>query len=146
MFRKIIDKVFAKLGYVRNRKLSAKFSLESEEDLKNLHNIGCESELVNAISEEIKGDQTILMSRDNPYGWKLEELLEKVRNELIEKNRLLEGDTCKVSDRIVRNNDFIISNLKECVIIQKETMEVLDTLGENQGPLGKPRVGNRNEK
>lgn len=83
----------------------------------------------------------LLMSKENPNGWKLEELLGKIRRELIEKNKLIQDDECQVSKIIQSNNKEIINSLADCIIMQNHSMEALDTLGENKGPLGEPRVG-----
>ena len=82
------------------------------------------------------------MSRENPDGWKLEELLEQIRFELGEKNELLRNDECVVSTKVRLNNSTIMLNLIECIALQNHTMQALDELGENQGALGKPRIGN----
>ena len=83
----------------------------------------------------------LLMSRDNPDGWKLEELLGTIRRELVEKNKLIQDDECQVSKIVQSNNREIINSLADCIIMQNHSMEALDTLGENQGVTGKPRIG-----
>lgn len=81
------------------------------------------------------------MSRDNPDGWKLEELLNQIRFELSEKNKLIQDDGCQVSKIVRANNIDIIELLFDCVTMQKESMDALDTLGEKQGATDKPRIG-----
>lgn len=84
----------------------------------------------------------LLMSKENPNGWKLEELLAQIHRELGEKNQLLLNDDCKVSEMIQLNNHEIMYNLMDSIHLQNDTMNRLDALGENQGPTGKPRIGN----
>lgn len=86
--------------------------------------------------------QKLLMSKTNPDGWKLEELLSVIKGELQEKNELIADDKCEVSLIVQENNKKIIALLDHSVMIQNETMRQLDTLGINQGALGKPRIGN----
>lgn len=84
---------------------------------------------------------TLLMSRDNPEGMKLEELLAQVRSELVTKTALLEGDDCPVSKDIQDSNRAIINLLLEAEAIQRNTMERLRIVGEDNGPYAEPRVG-----
>ena len=82
----------------------------------------------------------LLMSVDNPNGHKLEELLAQTRQELQEKTDKLDGSDCPASGIIRRNNSYIASLLDVAERIQRDTMNVLDTVGEDQGPTGTPRV------
>lgn len=83
----------------------------------------------------------ILMSRENPEGEKLEELLAKLQVELEAKNALLDDDSCPVSRIIRHNNKNIMVLLHDAEIIQYETMERLKAIGEDTGPYGSPRIG-----
>lgn len=83
----------------------------------------------------------VLMSKENPDGWKLEELLAKIQEELKEKNEKLVDDACPVSRILRRNNGHIVSLLEVAENIQIESMGQLDTLGTDPGPRGKSRVG-----
>lgn len=77
----------------------------------------------------------LLMSADNPFGWKLEELLDKTARELEAKTERLKS--CEETPTVIvirANNDEIVDKLDECVIYQTETMKKLDELGPNQGP------------
>lgn len=82
----------------------------------------------------------LLMSKDNPDGWKLEDLLETIKDELQEKSDRLVNDECRVSKLLRRNNSHIGALLDVAEKIQRESMEQLDTLGEDQGPTGQRRV------
>lgn len=83
----------------------------------------------------------LLMSKNNPNGWKLEELLKVIQIELNGKTQMISHDTCEVSKVIQENNNKIVGLLEHCIMIQNESMRQLDTLGENQGATGKPRIG-----
>ena len=83
----------------------------------------------------------ILMSRDNPDGHKLEDLLVTVGQELSAKTSRLAGDRCPTAKFIVCNNQRIVDLLNMAVSIQRETLDELKKVGPDQGPRGTPRVG-----
>lgn len=82
----------------------------------------------------------ILMSRENPGGHKLEELLHTLQEELVVKTNRISNDACPVSQQIVINNHAIIELLRSAEVIQRQSMSALDSLGPNQGPSS-PRIG-----
>ena len=83
----------------------------------------------------------VLMSADNPTGWKLEELLAQIGQDLRAKNDRLEGDASPTSTAIRINNLGIIDCLALAEVRQRDTLRRLDRLGPDQGPGGTPRVG-----
>lgn len=100
--------------------------------------------LVERIRELESADKTstpVLMSRDNPKGWKLEDLLTRISNELSVKNDLISDDECDLNKLIRANNVRIIEKLHESRNIQNQTMKLLDErFGPNQDPT-QPRIG-----
>lgn len=89
----------------------------------------------------VSGSNDVLMSRDNPNGWKLEELLGKVAGELAVKTKRLEeslaGDLAEVAKL---NNTKIGLLLHQACGIQLETMRRFnETLGPDKGPSN-PRI------
>lgn len=99
------------------------------------------------VSMSIDKDAPLLMSAENPDGWKLEELLQKIHDELFEKNKLLierkrtmSPKQKAVSDVVSKNNFVILNALNSSVAHQKHSMQTLDMLGDNEGPEGTPRV------
>lgn len=82
----------------------------------------------------------LLMSKDNPNGHKLEELLETIQEELNAKSELLTNDDCPVSQAIKRNNGYINSLLSVAESMQRDSMDLLDTLGIDPGPHSQSRV------
>jgi hypothetical protein len=94
--------------------------------------------------------QPVLMSAANPDGWKLEELLEQLREEVMEKNERLQGgefgiDAASTRRMMVRatvreQNERIIALLMQAALIQREILADLATLGPDQGPRGTARV------
>ncbi len=93
----------------------------------------------------------ILMSRDNPTGAKLEDLLDQVAAELTAKNALIEerlrndltltnGSVSKqVFERAWNNNRKVIEHLYEAQRIQIDTMQSFTQLGPDKGPTA-PRI------
>ncbi len=81
------------------------------------------------------------MSRDNHNGWKLEELLQTIIDDLNHKNSLIEHDECEVSKNVQLNNNRIIELLKYSIGVQNNTLDLLDSVGEDEGVTGKPRIG-----
>ena len=87
------------------------------------------------------GSNDVLMSRDNPNGWKLEELLKKIADEVLEKNESIEYDGSWIVGNIMSNNCAIVSYLLKSLERQTSTLALLDALGKDQGPEGTPRIG-----
>lgn len=93
----------------------------------------------------------ILMSRDNPTGAKLEDLLDQVAAELEGKNALLrdrlENDPDVVHDEVRKsiferawnNNRKVIEHLYEAQRTQIDTMRTFSELGPDKGPTA-PRI------
>lgn len=84
---------------------------------------------------------TVLMSADNPTGWKLEELLAQIAQDLRVKNDRLEGDASPTSKAVLINNLGIIDCLTLAEVRQRDTLRRLNLLGPDQGPGGVPRIG-----
>lgn len=91
------------------------------------------------------GNGYILMGSENPSGWKLEELLEKLVKEVEHKTSKIDKDPSPEAQAVVENNYEIISYLTSAIIFQQSSMKILDAKSPNQGPNGTPRIGNSNE-
>ncbi|MBJ7555412.1 oligoribonuclease [Marinomonas spartinae] len=82
----------------------------------------------------------VLMSRDNPLGWKMEELLGKVAAELAVKTKRLEESLAgDLADEVIRNNLRIRESLLKAQSIQFSTMKSFEKLGPDRGPSS-PRI------
>jgi hypothetical protein len=88
----------------------------------------------------------VLMSKDNPKGWKLEELLDHVITDLWEKTKRIENDACEVSQIVTAHNRGILKLLAQAKNLQDESMRALDAYKPDQGPLGVPRIGTEPQK
>ena len=83
----------------------------------------------------------ILMSRDNPDGHKLEDLLETVIGEIEVKAERIASDKGTVALRLQVNARAMVALLREAAAIQRDSLAALDTIGPDQGPRGVPRIG-----
>lgn len=83
----------------------------------------------------------LLMSNNNPNGWKLEELLEQIKQEIAQKINKIIDDTSPQAQLVVRNNQAIIEHLGAAEALQRSSFVVLDAMKPNEGPTGKPRIG-----
>lgn len=83
----------------------------------------------------------VLMSRENPNGWKLESLTEKLREEILSQSLNIASDP-SVEAQLVTNNNFqIIGLLMQIEALQRESMVIMSQLGPDQGPTGRARLG-----
>lgn len=86
-------------------------------------------------------DKPVLMGSDNHNGWKLEELLLQLKQEVSEKINKIIDDPSPQAQLVVRNNLSIIQHLGAAEALQRSSFVVLDALRTNEGPAGKPRIG-----
>jgi hypothetical protein len=82
-----------------------------------------------------------LMSRDNPNGWTLEDLLSEVQNDIIRRCERILDDNRGEARSVLDNNIRILSLLSESVHLARESTKTLNSLGRSEGPSGKPRIG-----
>jgi hypothetical protein len=75
----------------------------------------------------------ILMSTENPTGWKLEELLAQLQEEIRWKTAKVINDGSPQAGLIVANNNAIISCLAQAESLQKTSMYLLDAMAPNEG-------------
>lgn len=84
----------------------------------------------------------ILMSAENPEGWKLEDILAQLRHEVEQKTLKIMGDKSEAAAEVVTMNHRIMSCLSEAALCQNYNYRMLAAkVGPNEGPLGKPRIG-----
>jgi hypothetical protein len=87
----------------------------------------------------------ILMTRDNPEGHKLEDLLFSVENELHAKTERLftvsyDADKLKIAMMVAENNFRIMQLLRDARGYQMGTLAMLQSIAQDQGPTGTPRL------
>lgn len=88
-----------------------------------------------------QGPAPILMSRENPTGWKLETLTEKLREEINRKSLNIASDPSFAAQTVTNNNFQIIGLLMQIEALQRQSFAVMAQVGPDQGPTGKPRIG-----
>jgi len=83
----------------------------------------------------------ILIGSENPDGYKLEELLDTLKSEIDHKCKKISDDQRAEAKTVLANNQKIIWLLERAASLQRQSMMILDGMGENHGPLGTPRIG-----
>ncbi|MBM3569393.1 MAG: histidine kinase [Alphaproteobacteria bacterium] len=82
-----------------------------------------------------------LMSRENPDGWTLEDLLTEIQNDVIRRCEKICDDRRPESRQVLQNNFEILSLLGRASELSRESTKILNSLGPAEGPRGKPRIG-----
>lgn len=88
--------------------------------------------------------EPLLMSAENPTGWKLEELLTQLVTELQAKTAKIANDVRPAASTVHLNNLHIIRLLSQAAILQHQSVAALDAVAPDPGPLGTPRIGASN--
>ncbi len=83
----------------------------------------------------------VLMSPENPDGWKLEDLFSQLQAEIVIKSAKIVDDARPVARLVLRNNQQIIGLLAQAEALQRGSYDALDAMAPDEGPLGKPRIG-----
>lgn len=83
----------------------------------------------------------ILMGTDNPTGYKLEDLLAQLQDEINDKSKKIASDTREPAKKVLRNNQQIVGLLMQAEALQRSSYDILDAISPNQGPNGTPRIG-----
>lgn len=118
----------------------------NQELVKMIEDCGLEVEDVAHIIEAAQQqvcvtDLPVLMSRQNPTGWKLEALTEKLRGEIQAKSLNIASDTSFAAQTVCNNNFQILGHLMQIEALQRQSFAVMSQIGEDKGPTGKPRIG-----
>lgn len=83
----------------------------------------------------------ILMTKDNPEGQKLEELLRDLQYELALKTLRLAGDGCEVSKSVSARNVQIMDLLAEAQLLQEQNMKEVEEFFKRPSDPTSPRMG-----
>ena len=83
----------------------------------------------------------LLMSKDNPKGWKLEDLLTTLQADVVERMSRIRGDNRPEARRVLENSAEIITMLGDCSLRAQDSVRILDSLGSKRGATGSPRIG-----
>lgn len=85
----------------------------------------------------------ILMSSSNPDGWKLDELVSVLQAEIEAAGKKIENDTSVEAAYVRHNNARILGLLDTVNTLWRASHIVLDAKAPDQGPLGQPRIGQK---
>ena len=77
---------------------------------------------------------------DNPKGWKLEDALQQIQNDILRRSTLIADDTRSEARAVLRNNFRIMNLITECIETAEESARILDSLGPAR-PGSRRRIG-----
>lgn len=126
----------------RLREIDPKKDLEFKGTVHNaVDDARHQARYVSAIYQALKTEHELLMSRENPTGHKLEELMVKLQNEVNAKNKKIINDSSDLSLAVQENNLEIIKRLNEIRNLQLSSFELMAKKAPDNGPSGKARIG-----
>lgn len=83
---------------------------------------------------------TFLVTEENPDGWKLEEILRIVQNDIIRRMRKITDDPRTEARAVLNNNIAILAELSDCIARAEDSTQLLDrAFGPHKD--GEPRIG-----
>ncbi len=83
----------------------------------------------------------LLLSPDNPDGWKLEDIIDEIQNDIVRRSTRIVDDSRPEAKAVLTNNIEIMKLLTACSEKAHDSTRVLLALGPSQGPKGIPRIG-----
>lgn len=84
----------------------------------------------------------ILISDDNPDGYALEQILDAVREETIERCHHISGDHRPEAERVLSNSIEILQLLTRAIHLAEDSTKTLNqSFGRKQRPNDAPRIG-----
>lgn len=106
-------------------------------DIEIAQGVGPDSFLAN----KTENNTPVLMSKENPTGWKLEDLLVQLQKELMLKTLNIVSDSSPTALLVRSNNINIIDFINKAEVLQRDSYSQLAMLRPDDGPMGKPRIG-----
>lgn len=83
---------------------------------------------------------TFLVTEENPDGWKIEDILLTIQNDIFRRTQKIVGDTRTEARVVINNNIEILGLLSRCIEKATESTQILDrSFGPHKD--GKPRIG-----
>jgi hypothetical protein len=81
-------------------------------------------------------------SPERPDGWKLEDLLAQIQNDIVHRSEKIVDDMRPQARAVLHNNIEILGMLTKCIQKAQESTKILDSFGPSQsGHGGPPRIG-----
>lgn len=83
---------------------------------------------------------TFLVTDENPDGWRLEDILAVIRDDVVRRTQKIAGDSRPEARAVLKNNIAILSALTECIDRAEESTRLLNrSFGPHKD--GEPRIG-----
>lgn len=84
-----------------------------------------------------------LVSEEQPEGWKLEDILSVIRNDILHRAGKISGDKRPEAQHVLANNVKILGLLTDAIYLAEESSRTLDkAFGPSQSAEGgPPRIG-----
>lgn len=83
---------------------------------------------------------TFLVTEDNPEGWKLEDILLEIQNDIMRRSQKIVDDTRPEARTVFNNNVEILGLLTQCIGRATESTRLLNrAFGPHKD--GQPRIG-----
>jgi hypothetical protein len=82
-----------------------------------------------------------LATDENPGGWKLEDILSAIQDDIVRRSNKIIDDHRDEARRVLHNNIEILQLLTECIDLARNSTKTLASLGPSRAPSGPPRIG-----
>jgi hypothetical protein len=83
-----------------------------------------------------------LSTDENPDGWKLEDILSVIQDDIIGRSNKIVGDNRPEARKVLQNNFEILRLLSDCIAAAEDSTRVLKSLGRSEASDGgPPRIG-----
>ena len=82
-----------------------------------------------------------LVTDENPGGWKLEDILTTLQDDIVRRSQKIIDDHRPEARRVLHNNIEVLGLLTQCIELARSSTKVLASLGPSRGTEGPPRIG-----
>jgi hypothetical protein len=82
-----------------------------------------------------------LATDENPGGWKLEDILTTLQDDIVRRSHKIIEDHRPESRHVLHNNIEILGLLTRCIDLAHGSTRILSSLGRSLAPEGPPRIG-----
>jgi len=83
-----------------------------------------------------------LSTDEKPDGWRLEDILSEIQNDIIRRSEKIVGDHRAEARAVLHNNIEILAWLTQCIHKAEDSTRVLKSLGPSRAGIGgPPRIG-----
>jgi hypothetical protein len=82
-----------------------------------------------------------LSTPEKPDGWKLEEILKQIQNDIVRRSNKIIDDARPEARAVLQNNIEILHWLCQCIDKAEDSTRILNSFGPSRGAEGEPRIG-----